>query len=117
MSPEKVSRSPRFRSDSRNPVRKSGELSQGRSSRSPLGSPSTKTTMNLPHQTMDRVYHTLSHQMAYPSALEKGVASLNVMHMHASIAPHLLNEPHGGTTMEEEILMGGTVIGKFNFTN
>ncbi|KAJ6405686.1 hypothetical protein OIU84_013613 [Salix udensis] len=36
MSPEKVSRSPRFRSDSRNPVRKSGELGQGRSSRNPL---------------------------------------------------------------------------------
>ncbi|KAJ6708977.1 PEPTIDYL-PROLYL CIS-TRANS ISOMERASE CYP63 [Salix koriyanagi] len=42
MSPEKVSRSPRFRSDSRNPVRKSGELGQGRSSRNPLGSPANK---------------------------------------------------------------------------
>ncbi|KAJ6337036.1 hypothetical protein OIU76_006827 [Salix suchowensis] len=42
MSPEKVSRCPRFRSDSRNPVRKSGELGQGRSSRNPLGSPANK---------------------------------------------------------------------------
>ncbi|KAF9686915.1 hypothetical protein SADUNF_Sadunf02G0039500 [Salix dunnii] len=42
MSPEKVSRSPRFRSDSRNPVMKSGELNQGRSSRGPLGSPANK---------------------------------------------------------------------------
>ncbi|XP_052309138.1 peptidyl-prolyl cis-trans isomerase CYP63 isoform X2 [Populus trichocarpa] len=42
MSPEEVSRSPRFRTDSRSPVRKSGELSQGRSSRSPLGSPANK---------------------------------------------------------------------------
>lgn len=34
------------------------------------------------------------------------------MHMHASIAPHLPNEPLGGPTiMEEEISMGGTVIG------
>eukprot|EP00258_Populus_trichocarpa_P035724 XP_024451743.1 peptidyl-prolyl cis-trans isomerase CYP63 isoform X1 [Populus trichocarpa] len=42
MSPEEVSRSARFRTDSRSPVRKSGELSQGRSSRSPLGSPANK---------------------------------------------------------------------------
>ena len=42
MSPEEVSRSPRFRTDSRSPVRKSGELRQGRSSRSPLGSPANK---------------------------------------------------------------------------
>lgn len=68
--------------------------------------------MNLLCQTMDRVYHTLGPQMAHPSALEKGVASLNVMHMHVSIAPHLPNEPLGGPTiMEEEISMGGTVIG------
>jgi len=78
----------------------------------------TKATMNLLCQTMDRVYHTLGPQMAHPSALEKGVASLNVMHMHASIAPHLPNEPLGGPTiMEEEISMGGTVIGKLNVTN
>ncbi|XP_011026088.1 PREDICTED: peptidyl-prolyl cis-trans isomerase CYP63-like [Populus euphratica] len=42
MSPEEVSRSPRFRTDSRSPVRKSGELSQGSSLRSPLGSPANK---------------------------------------------------------------------------
>ncbi|KAJ6306588.1 hypothetical protein OIU78_021829 [Salix suchowensis] len=36
MSPEEVSRSPRFKRNSRSPVRKSGELNQGRSSRSPL---------------------------------------------------------------------------------
>ncbi|KAJ6920539.1 peptidyl-prolyl cis-trans isomerase CYP63-like [Populus alba x Populus x berolinensis] len=42
MSPKEVSRSPRFRTDSRSPVRKSGELGQGRSSRSPLGSPANK---------------------------------------------------------------------------
>ncbi|KAI9399081.1 hypothetical protein POPTR_002G047200v4 [Populus trichocarpa] len=42
MSPEEVSRSARFRTDSRSPVRKSGELSQRRSSRSPLGSPANK---------------------------------------------------------------------------
>ncbi|XP_037492326.1 peptidyl-prolyl cis-trans isomerase CYP63 isoform X2 [Jatropha curcas] len=35
MSPKKVYRSPRFRGDSRSPSRKSGELSQGRSQRSP----------------------------------------------------------------------------------
>lgn len=42
MSPEEVSRSPRFKRNSRSPVRKSGELNQGRSSRSPLGSPANK---------------------------------------------------------------------------
>uniref|UniRef100_A0A6N2LRA7 peptidylprolyl isomerase n=1 Tax=Salix viminalis TaxID=40686 RepID=A0A6N2LRA7_SALVM len=39
MSPEEVSRSPRFKRNSRSPVRKSGELNQGRSSRSPNGTP------------------------------------------------------------------------------
>ncbi|CAK7346510.1 unnamed protein product [Dovyalis caffra] len=42
MSPEEVLRSPRFRTDSRSPVRKSGELNKGRLSRSPLGSPANK---------------------------------------------------------------------------
>jgi len=57
-------------------------------------------------------------QMVPPCALEKGVVSPIVMHLHVGIAPRLPNDPLGGpTVMEEEISMGGTVIGKLNAIN
>lgn len=68
---------------------------------------------NLLPQTMVGGDRGVNPLMVDPSALEKGVASLNVIHMHVGIALLLLKDHlEGPTITEEEISMKGTVISK-----